>query len=123
MNVPDASWPIRNVRFAAPAGIRWKSQKMTIRRTNATPKASVGATKAGITTLCASPCHWTPLVHDCAIAAPTSPPISARAEERADAVAEEPVALVLERAEIDQLPARVLEPLQPLDRLVELDRR
>ncbi len=37
----------------------------------------MGATKAGMTTLCASPCHWTPAEPDCAIAAPTRPPIRA----------------------------------------------
>src|ERR1044072_2671343 len=28
-------------------------------------------------TLCTRPCHWTPLAPDCAIAAPTRPPMSA----------------------------------------------
>src|SRR5207244_9615055 len=40
-------------------------------------KAIDGAITAGIAILCASPCHCTPFVHDCAIAAPTSPPIRA----------------------------------------------
>src|SRR5580765_4326229 len=46
-------------------------------RTKPAANAIVGAMKAGITTLCARLCHWTPARPDCAIAAPTRPPISA----------------------------------------------
>src|SRR6266542_2849089 len=77
MNVPEASWPIRNVRLATPERRRWKIQKIAIRKRKAPPKAIVGAAKAGITTLCISPCHWTPPDPDWTSAAPTRPPISA----------------------------------------------
>src|ERR671931_2454973 len=46
-------------------------------RRNAAVKAINGANSAGITTLCARPCHRTPSEPDCTSAAPTSPPISA----------------------------------------------
>src|ERR687885_761646 len=45
--------------------------------TKAAPKAIAGASSAGITTLCATPCQSTPFSPDCTSAAPTSPPISA----------------------------------------------
>src|SRR5581483_5089970 len=54
---------------------------MATRRRRAEKNAIPGATTAGIATLCASPCHWTPCVHDCAIAAPTRPPMSAWEED------------------------------------------
>src|SRR2546425_2041129 len=50
---------------------------MTMRRRNAPANAIRGATSAGMTTLCASPCHSTPFSPDCARAAPTRPPMSA----------------------------------------------
>src|ERR671936_828966 len=50
---------------------------MTRRTTNAAPNAIAGAASAGMTTLCASPCHRTPFSPDCTSAAPTSPPIKA----------------------------------------------
>src|SRR5919204_1334832 len=46
-------------------------------RTKAPKNAIVGAASAGMATLCASPCHCTPLKPDCASAAPTSPPMRA----------------------------------------------
>ena len=45
------------------------------------------------------------------------------AEEVGDRLAREPVALVLELAQRGELPLRVLEPLEPLDRLVQPRRR
>src|SRR5581483_1190308 len=50
---------------------------IAISTTKPQPKAIVGARNAGMTTLWARPCHWTPSVQDWAIAAPTRPPISA----------------------------------------------
>src|ERR671924_2156189 len=44
---------------------------------NAPAKAIAGANRAGRTTLCARPCHWTPVDPDWTSAAPTRPPISA----------------------------------------------
>ena len=59
-NVPENSCPIRNIRFAGEDGIRWKTQKIAISRTNAAANAIVGAMNAGMTTLWARVCHWTP---------------------------------------------------------------
>src|ERR671935_3265880 len=50
---------------------------MTRRTANAAANAIAGAKRAGITTLCASPCQSTPFDPDWTSAAPTSPPISA----------------------------------------------
>src|SRR5437773_4862234 len=49
--------------------------------------------------------------------------VVARAEELGDRLVVQPVALVLELAELDQLALRVAEALEPLDRLLELRRR
>src|SRR5919202_5116253 len=50
---------------------------MTSNRTNAPAKPSAGDATAGIATLCATPCHSTPLDPDWTSAAPINPPISA----------------------------------------------
>src|SRR3954454_24509727 len=76
-HVPDASWPRRKVRLAAPGEIQTSSQNIASSRANAPAKATAGATIAGIATLCTRPCHWTPSSPDWASAAPTSPPIRA----------------------------------------------
>src|SRR5438034_4792931 len=77
MNVPEKSCPTRNVRFAAVDDIRLKSQKITTSSTKAAPNAIVGAMNAGMITLWARLCHWTPPSPDCAMPAPTRPPIRA----------------------------------------------
>ena len=48
--------------------------------------------------------------------------VGAAAEEVGDRGAGEPVSLVLELAQLDQLALRVLEPFEPVDRLGELRR-
>src|SRR2546423_10306054 len=50
---------------------------MTTSRTNAAPNAIAGASRAGMTILCATPCQSTPRSPDWTSAAPTRPPISA----------------------------------------------
>src|SRR5919198_1231437 len=50
---------------------------MNSRRRNAAPNAIAGASSAGMTTRCATPCHNTPFSPDCTSAAPTRPPIKA----------------------------------------------
>src|SRR5690348_12886660 len=54
---------------------------MASSRRNAAPKATVGAQIAGISTLCATPCHSTPLSPDWTSAAPINPPINACDED------------------------------------------
>src|SRR5256885_15608971 len=49
--------------------------------------------------------------------------VSASAEETRDGSARQAVALVLELAQLDQLPFRILEAFEPADRLGELLRR
>src|SRR5919204_89359 len=120
---------------------------MRSRSRNAAPKAIAGAAKAGMTTLCAIPCQSTPFEPDWTSAAPTRPPISACDEldgspnhqvRRFQAIAPAsaartvcsvarpasmiPFPTVFEPAELDELPPRLLEAGEALDRLLKRPR-